>query len=336
MCRTQMLFKYGLKLLLSMYLTSAFGQNNQNKMEKKTPLLCDPEKGLCEPSFVTEDSSNLNQVIIDSKMIKVTYFTDPICSSCWGIEPQLRKLKLEYGEYFSIEYRMGGLLPSWNSFTSGDISKPSDVAKHWDLASLHYQMPIDGDIWLEDPLVSSYPASVAFKAANLQGKYEASTFLRRLKEMVFLEKKNISQWKYLLEAASNVGLDVLKFRIDYEEKANKLFQEDLTLARKYHIRGFPTLLFSSNEGQPLQRVYGYKEYADFEQAILSLYPNAQKYQYSKEPEVLFSYYPTMTTKEFAVLSDISMDEATQKLIVLHRHNKLNLYKVKNGDLWTIK
>ena len=25
--------------------------------------------------------------------IKVIYYTDPICSSCWGIEPQLRKLK---------------------------------------------------------------------------------------------------------------------------------------------------------------------------------------------------------------------------------------------------
>jgi hypothetical protein len=38
-------------------------------------------------------------------------------TSCCGIEPQLRKLKLEYGNSVEIEYRMGGLLKdcSYNS-----------------------------------------------------------------------------------------------------------------------------------------------------------------------------------------------------------------------------
>ena len=31
-------------------------------------------------------------------------------------------------------------------------------------------MPIDGDVWLEDPLNSSYPPSIAFKAAEMQDK----------------------------------------------------------------------------------------------------------------------------------------------------------------------
>ena len=98
----------------------------------------------------------------DIKPIKIIYYTDPICSSCWGIEPQLRKLKLEYGNFIEIEYRMGGLLPDW-SYNSGGISKPSDVAHHWDEVSAYYDMPIDGNVWLTDPLSSSYPASIAFK-----------------------------------------------------------------------------------------------------------------------------------------------------------------------------
>ena len=102
-----------------------------------------------------------------ARPVKIVYFTDPICSSCWGIEPQLRQLKLEYGPYLDIEYRMGGLLPNW-SYNSGGISKPSDVAHHWDEVSLHYDMPIDGDVWLEDPLDSSYPPSIAFKAAQIK------------------------------------------------------------------------------------------------------------------------------------------------------------------------
>jgi predicted DsbA family dithiol-disulfide isomerase len=136
----------------------------------------------------------------DEKSVKVIYFTDPICSSCWGIEPQLRKLKLEYGDNIDIEYRMGGLLPDW-SYNSGGISKPSDVAHHWDEVSLYYDMPIDGDIWLQDPLDSSYPPSIAFKAAQMQDREKALDFMRELREMVFLKKKNIAKWEHIATAA---------------------------------------------------------------------------------------------------------------------------------------
>jgi hypothetical protein len=53
-----------------------------------------------------------------------------------------------------VKYRMGGLLTDW-SYNNGGISKPSDVAHHWDEVSVYYDMPIDGNVWLEDPLPSS-------------------------------------------------------------------------------------------------------------------------------------------------------------------------------------
>ncbi|MFM8486364.1 MAG: DsbA family protein, partial [Bacteroidota bacterium] len=134
--------------------------------DNKNPLLCDPQSGICEMPGMAS-SGEIKAGIATPKPVKVIYFTDPICSSCWGIEPQLRKLKLEYGDNLEIEYRMGGLLPDW-SYNSGGISKPSDVAHHWDEVSIHYDMPIDGDVWLEDPLDSSYPPSIAFKAAEMQ------------------------------------------------------------------------------------------------------------------------------------------------------------------------
>ena len=153
-------------------------------------------------SLKTEQEASLSTS--SQKSVKVIYYTDPICSSCWGIEPQLRKLKLEYGNNIEIEYRMGGLLPDW-SYNSGGISKPSDVAHHWDEVSSYYDMPIDGDVWLEDPLNSSYPPSIAFKAAQLQSEEKAILFLREIREMVFLQKKNIAKWEHL-EAAHEPGM----------------------------------------------------------------------------------------------------------------------------------
>jgi len=104
-------------------------------------LICDIESGVC----ATEPSNEIAHSAIkaENKILKVIYFTDPICSSCWGIEPQLRKLKLEYGHALDFQYRMGGLLPDW-SYNSGGISKPSDVAHHWEEVSAYYDMPIDG------------------------------------------------------------------------------------------------------------------------------------------------------------------------------------------------
>src|SRR5688500_15181952 len=175
--------------------------------EQQNPMMCDPVTGLCEISEATSTESNL-MIEAQEKPVKLLYFTDPICSSCWGIEPQLRKLKLEYGEYFDIEYRMGGLLKSWDTYGGRDVNGPRSVAQHWEEAGEHYDMPIDGDVWLEDPLHSSYPPSIAFKAAELQGKKKSLNFLRRIKEMVFLEKRNITRPEHLEQAATDSGLDV--------------------------------------------------------------------------------------------------------------------------------
>ena len=131
-------------------------RNNRKMETKNNPLICDIETGVCETLEGNADTSHQTTVLVTKKSVKMIYSTDPICSSCWGIEPQLRKLKLEYGDALEIEYRMGGLLPDW-SYNSGGISKPADVAGHWDEVSMHYDMPIDGDVWLEDPLSSSYP-----------------------------------------------------------------------------------------------------------------------------------------------------------------------------------
>jgi predicted DsbA family dithiol-disulfide isomerase len=294
------------------------------------PLLCDTQTGWCEMPDTARPSANVALVAL-RKPVRILYFTDPICSSCWGIEPQLRRLKLEYGSQLDIEYHMGGLLPDW-SYNSGGISKPSDVAGHWDEVSHHYDMPIDGDVWLEDPLDSSYPPSIAFKAAQMQDGGKAGLFLRRIREMVFLEKKNITKWEYLAAAAAQVGLDAGRLKIDFEGAAKQAFQDDLTLARSLGVRGFPTLFFSDTSGNRLT-LYGVRPYAQFEQNLLTLVPEITKTAFEMTPEALFAHYPTLTAKEFSVLSGKPRAEAEKVLDVLWEQKKLRKVVTKNGAMW---
>ncbi|MGQ3014473.1 MAG: ClpXP adapter SpxH family protein [Flavobacteriales bacterium] len=321
--------------LLLLTACSSRAQNHQkmngNKQTNVNPLLCDPEKGACEMPGMTGATGELSPVS-GPRPIHIVYFTDPICSSCWGIEPQLRKLKLEYGAYFDIEYRMGGLLPSWDIYNSGGISKPSDVAHHWDEVSAYYEMPIDGDVWLEDPLSSSYPPSIAFKAAQLQDPNKALLFMRRIREMVFLEKKNITRWEHLAQAAAESGLDSVKLKQDYQGQAEALFRDDLSLARSMGVRGFPTMFFSDSLGNRLM-MYGVKPYEAFVQTLRKLLPEAQKKETDTGWEHLFAHYPTLTNKEFAVLSGRTYGEAEQLLKGLYDQKKLQHTQCKNGVLW---
>ncbi len=297
------------------------------------PLLCDIETGMCETQGDKANDTSTKSVKATEKKVNLVYFTDPICSSCWGIEPQLRKLKLEYGDHIEIEYRMGGLLPDW-SYNSGGIGKPSDVASHWDEVSFHYDMPIDGDLWLEDPLNSSYPPSIAYKAAQLQDQEKANLFMREMRELVFLQKKNIAKWEHLATAAEAVGLDVDQLKTDFEGKAEDLFKIDLKVAGDYGVRGFPTMFFIDEKGKQ-EMVYGTRPYAFYEMAILKLNPNAEKREYSKTWENLFSIYPTLTAKEFSELSGTPRKESEQLLDELSEKGKLEKTSTKNGAIWKV-
>ncbi|PJJ79769.1 putative DsbA family dithiol-disulfide isomerase [Mucilaginibacter auburnensis] len=296
-------------------------------------MICDPESGICEiPEQKISDQKNIMNT--GSTPLKVLYFTDPICSSCWGIEPQLRKLKLAYGDIIEIEYHMGGLLPDW-SYNSGGISKPSDVAHHWDEVSMYYNMPIDGDVWLEDPLDSSYPPSIAFKAAQLQNENKAINMLRVMREMVFLKKMNIAKVEVIIEAATKAGLDINRFGADLNGIAKDEFSKDLALARSMHVRGFPTIFFNDMEGNT-EMVYGYKAFNAYEEAITKLVPAAAKRDYPKDWKNLFQTYNTLTTREFAELSALTSEDADKKLNILLEAGSIWRYNAKNGALWISK
>lgn len=324
-----------IKLLFVMitFLAACHTQTTKN-MNNINPLLCNPDTGLCElPEIQKQETENQN-IGSTSKPVRVVYFTDPICSSCWGIEPQLRRLKLEFGEYLDIEYRMGGLLPDW-SYNSGGISKPFDVAQHWDEVSLHYEMPIDGDVWLEDPLASSFPPSIAFKAAQMQDGSKAIQFLRVIREMVFLHKINITKIEHLESAAKEVGLDAGKFLIDYNGRANDIFLSDLSIARDAGVRGFPTIFFYSASGESV-KVYGSKPYEEYRNAIKQVFPDAKEILYQKDWKSLFGHYKTLTVKEYSVLSGLSKNQSESILNDLFLKGILVKHHTKNGDIWTLK
>ena len=303
---------------------------NENK---NLNISCDLQSGLCSPSA----SSKIQEIKIQQqKQVKVLYFTDPICSACWAIEPQLKKLSLEYGNYFDLEYKMGGLLPYWDTQSNlgGGMSTVSDIAHHWEEVSKFSGMSIDGDLWLEDPLNSSYPPSYAYLAMKNQGINLAQKFLRRIKEMLFLEKKNITRVKYLLEAVEFVSGDKKTFLKDFNDnQVKKELDDDLHLAGEMKISGFPTLIFMGRNSIAY-KISGINNYDEFVKVLKKAYGDELKSEAINLGEYeLLNKYHFLASKEISVI--LSKDESSviKSLELLQEQGKIKRSKHKFGDFW---
>lgn len=267
--------------------------------------------------------------------LRIFYYTDPDCSWCWASEPIIKKIKEEYGGQINLIYKMGGLLEKWDTFfdASNQISRPEQVAPHWIEVAKKSGMPIDEKIWFEDPPTSTYPACIAFRAAFLQDAAQAEKYLRRLREAVLTEKRNISRENILFELAEEVGFDMDKFREDFlVGPAQKAFYEDLQEARGRGISGFPTLVIRNQVGQEIT-LTGFHPYADYENTMKHL-TSETLYKMPLMPIVdLIHKYERVATQEIAGVYELDRDTALAKLGQLLEAGKVNKELKAGGEFW---
>lgn len=181
--------------------------------------------------------------------VHVVIYTDPACPYSWASEPALRRLQTEFGADLSITYVMGGL--------AREFSRPHETLRHWLDAAAVSGMPCDPRLWDEAPPGSSYPASLAVKAAAEQGLDGA--YLRRAREGFAVERRTLDCSDALVALARTVpGLDVERFRVDLGSNAIvEAFGADLERARTAapELRGdarrvsFPSAHFRGPAGE---------------------------------------------------------------------------------------
>lgn len=267
-----------------------------------------------------------------TKQIEIYVFIDPLCPECWALEPILKKLQIEYGDNFSIRHVLTGRLTSLN------ISKkaPSEIAKVWERTASRSGMSCDGDVWFEDPISKPIAASVAVKAAELQGKRAGVKYLRKLREVLFLEKQNITKREILINIAESAGLDVEEFKKDLlSDAACKAFQCDLKITREMEVEESPTLVFFNNEnieeeGIKLSGTYPYEIYVQVLEEILQRKPRA----HTPPPlEEFLSYFKFVATKEIAVVYNLSCQEVEKEMKKLLLKQTVERVPVKYGTFW---
>ena len=278
------------------------------------------------------ETNNLCQ----AQRLEADYYTDPICSDCWVLEPIRIRLEAEYGHLLTLYTRLGGLMRDWDRFaaTRDGIDQPSDIAPLWDEQSRQTGMPIDGDIWLEDPLDSSYPPSIAYKAAQEQDPELADHFLRRLRELVVACKQNVTRDDVLHRAALEVGLDADRLLEDARDPDTiQRFMEEKTICRDIGVNSLPTLIFRNSEGRAL-RVPGvrpYEHYVFAMEKLLGARPTPRPITLTVEEAV--AKHRSLATVELVMLLQRPEADVLAELESLVAAGRVEKVSVKNGVFW---
>jgi predicted DsbA family dithiol-disulfide isomerase len=287
---------------------------------------CDKNLGVCGYSEPHSINSKLNK-----KSLEIYFFVDPLSPECWALEPILKKLTMNYDNYFTIRYIIGGKLHCCSKKISN-----IDLAQAWEKVASRTGMSCDGDLWIENPIFTPFAASIAIKASELQGKQIGVKFLRKLRELLFLDKKNIDKKEVLLECAIAIeGLDVDEFEKDlHSETAIKALQYDLKTTKEMGVEQFPTLVvFNDNEheeGLLVTGVYDYEVYVKVLEEMLKEKPIPSSPVFLED---FLERYSFVATKEIAIVYDLTNEEVEKEMKKLVLRQIVERIPVKYGAFW---
>lgn len=246
---------------------------------------------------------------------RILYATDPICSHCWAMEPAWRRFLYLYGDHVATTSLYGGLLPEWEGFADvgAGIREPADIPPHWQEVVDRYGQPIDGSVWHDDPLSSSYPPSVAVHAVRAIDPAREDDYLRRIRQAVFLEARNIARPEVLAECAADIGIDAARFLEVYRgPRAEQAFEDDLRMRRERGIRGFPTLIVTGPAIDEPRVMRGTQPFHRLERALEAVLGGLPAPRETTTAAVL-EEYGSGTTAEFAEVLGMDYGAAAAEL-----------------------
>ncbi|WP_026571101.1 MULTISPECIES: ClpXP adapter SpxH family protein [Sediminibacillus] len=280
----------------------------------------------------TRNSAQYGFFDLLKKPVEIYVFVDPLCPECWSLEPSLKKLSIEYGRFFTIRPILSGHLTVLNK---DKFDKPKKLKDIWERTASRTGMSCDGDLWLENPINLPWLASIAIKAAELQGKKAGRNFLRKVQEKLFLNKRDISDEATLVECAREVNLDVQEFTQDlYSNSAKKALQCDLKLTQEMEVEYIPTMVFFNESeeegGLKVSGLYPYDIYVKVLKQMLQMDPPPAK---KPELEEFISYYGFVGNKEISVVYDWSKEKTEKEMKKLQLKQMVEKVPVKYGTFY---
>jgi putative protein-disulfide isomerase len=240
----------------------------------------------------------------------------------------MRRLQTEFGAEVQITYVMGGLARQYE----GD---QSPTIRDWLDASSDSGMPVDPRAWNTPSAIgSTFPACLAFKAAEEQGAESAERYLRALREGIMCRRRKLDGAAALVDEARGAGVDAQRFRIDLDSNAIvEAFGADLEDTRERSIEALPLLLFSGDEGAE-QRCEAGDGYEAWRRAAIACGAKPAEGP-SPTVEEALRRFGSLAAVEVAAVCDLPGPRAQAELWRLAVEWRVRPERFLTGELWAL-
>lgn len=180
------------------------------------------------------------------------YFSDPMCSWCYGFSPVIEDIRRTFGAALPIRIVMGGLRPGTEKPMTEEAKL--EIADHWTHVHEATGLPFDGSGMSAPGFVyDTDPAARAVVVARRDGEEMAQAFLTRAQRAFYAEGRDVTTGAVLADLAEELGLDRDPFREAWaSEEAKAETWRDYAISQRAGVTGFPTLVAGPNA----EGVYG--------------------------------------------------------------------------------
>ena len=202
--------------------------------------------------------------------MKLLYIMDPMCSWCYGFQPELAQF-LASNPSAEVDWILGGLAPDTKQ--PMDHSLRGTIAAYWYQIEKQTQVTFNHDFWaLNTPYRSTYPACRAVIAAQTLLGRGAEKMVQAIQSAYYQQAQNPSLNDTLLACAQSIGLEEHVFSAALSSaEIEQTFQQHLLITQQLQVNGFPALFFITNDQHAYPLTLGFCQAAELEQRLTSIY-----------------------------------------------------------------
>lgn len=198
--------------------------------------------------------------------MKLFYFTDPMCSWCYGFSPVLKKLNENYPE-IELQLISGGFSPFSKQTITPEYK--AFLEFHWRNVQLRSGQPFDHAMKFatETFHYDTEPSSRALAVIQTLMPERDFEFLSLMQTAFYVKGKDITNGAVLAELAEEIGVDKPVFWEQFNSEAMKQKTiQGFQYSRQLGVQGFPTLLTLEN-GAVNVVTRGYQSYENLQVSI---------------------------------------------------------------------
>jgi putative protein-disulfide isomerase len=178
----------------------------------------------------------------DAMTSQLIYFSDPMCSWCWGFSPVIAEVQERFGFALPIRLIMGGLRPGTTTPMTDEAR--TELRGHWRQVTEASGQPFGEQALATSGFVyDTDPAARAVVLVRKSAPDKALAFLAALQRAFYVEGADVTDLGVLADFAVAFGLQRGVFLAAMQtDEAKQETWRDYAISQKAGVTGFPTLV----------------------------------------------------------------------------------------------